>query len=279
MWSLSFHGPVVRPIAILSKHASSVVQDASNKRSPSYVKYKPRNGQFCKQRKKLKNWNCIENGYKSSLSHLESFGLLPSFSKYLLWLAIHSPSLSKHFSSIVLQNLVSVMRAKLFWILRMTSSSFLKNQPFRSLFKVGINQKSHRARSVWYARGTITSMSRCSSHSWTRWAVCGHTLLCEVSIVPQVLVISTICALKSSPIWSHSCPTFLYTFVCSLLLYGLPAPLLPPSYSDVCVGWRSVNLHLPNHPYFSLYFMYRGYRALVGCVLTYGRCVLCKNCD
>ncbi len=41
-------------------------------RSPSYMKYKPRYGRFCKRRfvgsyqkmneKKLKNWNCIENG-------------------------------------------------------------------------------------------------------------------------------------------------------------------------------------------------------------------------
>ncbi len=91
--------------------------------SPSYVKYKPRCRWFCKQRfadpyqkmdeKKLKNWNCNENGYKSSSSYSESFGLLPSFSKYHLWLAIHCSSRSTHFSSTILQNLALGMRVNL----------------------------------------------------------------------------------------------------------------------------------------------------------------------
>ncbi len=38
--------------------------------------------------KKLKNWNCIENGYKLSSSHSKSFQLLPSFSEHLPWCAI-----------------------------------------------------------------------------------------------------------------------------------------------------------------------------------------------
>ncbi len=94
MWSLSFYGPVAWPIAILSKHTSSIVQDTFNECSITPVcEIWAEIGRFCKRRfaepnqimdeKKLKNRNCIENGYKLSSSHSESFGFLPSFSKYL----------------------------------------------------------------------------------------------------------------------------------------------------------------------------------------------------
>ncbi len=148
--------------------------------SPPYVKYKLRYVWFCKRKfadcyqkmdeKKLKNWNCIENGYKSSSSHSESFWLLPS------WLAVHCSSLSTHFSSIVLQNSTSGIRVKLLWILWTTYLSLSKNWLLWSHFKIGNNQKSQRVRFGLYAGCTITSACRCS-HSWTKWAVCGCALL------------------------------------------------------------------------------------------------------
>ncbi len=72
---------------------------------------------------------------------------------------------------------------------------------------------------------------------------------------------------------------FSLTFVCSSPLYSLPMPLLPPSScGDAClVGSR--NFRSPNCPYLGLYSTYGGDSLLVGHVLTYRRCVLCKNCD
>ncbi len=64
-----------------SKHASSAVQHVSNEcsitsiceiQATTKVRWPlQKNG-----REKVKNWNCIENGYKLSSSHSESFGLV-----------------------------------------------------------------------------------------------------------------------------------------------------------------------------------------------------------
>ncbi len=72
-------------------------------------------------------------------------------------------------------------------------------------------------------------------------------------------------------------PLFLHTFVCSLPLYSLPMPLLPPSSrGNVCLV-ELANLCLPNRPYLGLYFTYE--RMHLDLSEQYTRIVcLCLSC-
>ncbi len=234
MWSVSLIGPVARPITILSKHASSIAQDTSNKcLITSVCKIQDERGTILSMKvhwpllKKYMRKNLkTETVLKMVTNHHLHIRIETIFFKvsFLTHNTLFQPS--THFSSIVLQNSASGMRFKLFWISWMTSLSLSKNQPLRSRFKVRNNQKSQGVRSGLYAGCTITSMLRCSSHSWTRWTVQGCALSWWSIHHPWVLV-------TSSPIWTFFlafvplCSTYLcarhrYT-VCLCLSCLLPA--------------------------------------------------------